>query len=170
MKHDYSQVCVAALVLAASIIHAVPVSAQSELFELSEAPTQSLAPALYEIPGEAGQELAIKVHIWGQVHRPGRYLVPDGTDLVGLISFAGGPTSGAKLKQVRLIHPRGDGEKVDEVNLNDFVDSGDPSLVPTLRPGDVIVIPASRSHSLLKYTGVVSVLALVANVVVTATR
>ena len=98
MNHVSLHACVASWVVVAFLLHAAPLSAQAELFDLSDAPTQSLSPALYEIPGEAGQGLAIKVHIWGQVHRPGRYLVPDGTDLVGLISFAGGPTSGAKLQ------------------------------------------------------------------------
>ena len=36
-------------------------------------------------------QLLIKVNVWGFVAKPGQYLVPSGTDLISLISFAGGP-------------------------------------------------------------------------------
>ena len=38
------------------------------------------------------EKLLIRVHIFGEVQKPGEYLVPDDTDLLELISKAGGPT------------------------------------------------------------------------------
>ncbi len=48
-------------------------------------------------------ELLIKVNIWGFVQKPGQYMVPNGTDLISLISFAGGPREEARLNNVKLI-------------------------------------------------------------------
>lgn len=145
-----------------------PCGAQSP-FEARSA-DQSPSPALYEIPGGSETELVINVHIWGQVLRPGRYLVPDGTDLVGLVSYAGGPTTAAKLQKVQLLRAQNAEGDVRRIDLKQFIQTGDPSLIPALEPGDIVVVPTSRSHSLLGWTGVVSVLALVANVVITASR
>lgn len=147
---------------------AAPARAQSQWETLGS--DQAPAPALYEIPGGSEAELAINVHIWGQVFRPGRYLVPDGTNLVGLISYAGGPTNAAKLQHVQLLRARNAKGDVRTIDLRHFIQSGDPSLIPTLEPGDIVVVPTSRSHSLLGLTGVVSVLALVANVVISASN
>jgi hypothetical protein len=48
-------------------------------------------------------ELLIKVNIWGFVQKPGQYMVPKDTDLISLISFAGGPLEQAKMKSVKVI-------------------------------------------------------------------
>ena len=48
------------------------------------------------------QQLQIMVHIWGEVNKPGDYLVPDGTTVLELISTSGGPTEYADLKHVQL--------------------------------------------------------------------
>jgi len=57
--------------------------------------------ALYYL-GEQ-DELLIKVNIWGFVQKPGQYMVPSGTDLISLISFAGGPREQANLKRIKII-------------------------------------------------------------------
>ncbi len=64
-------------------------------------PTIKNRGALYYL-GEQ-DELLIKVNIWGFVQNPGQYMVPNGTDLISLISFAGGPREQAKLNKVKLI-------------------------------------------------------------------
>jgi hypothetical protein len=48
-------------------------------------------------------ELLIRVNIWGFVQKPGQYMVPKDTDLISLISFAGGPLEQAKMKSIKLI-------------------------------------------------------------------
>lgn len=45
---------------------------------------------------------------WGFVQKPGRYEVPSSTDLIQLISFAGGPVQYAKLDNAREALSRGD--------------------------------------------------------------
>lgn len=51
----------------------------------------------------AQDELLIRVNIWGFVRKPGQYMVPKNTDLISLISFAGGPLEQAKIKKVKII-------------------------------------------------------------------
>jgi len=48
------------------------------------------------------EKLLINVHIWGEVRNPGEYLVPDDTDILELISKAGGPTEYANLSKVKI--------------------------------------------------------------------
>lgn len=48
-------------------------------------------------------ELLMRVNIWGFVRKPGQYMVPSDTDLISLISFAGGPVEQAKIKAIKVI-------------------------------------------------------------------
>jgi hypothetical protein len=132
-------------------------------------------PALAGGPGyratQSGAEsqFLIDVQVWGQVHQPGLYAVRDRTDVIGLLSYAGGPTDDAKLEDVRLI--RADGAPgVERIDLQAFVVEGKRASVGALRPGDVLLVPANRSHKLLRFTSVLSFLTLAANVAILATR
>ena len=57
--------------------------------------------ALYYLGDQ--DELLMRVNIWGFVQQPGQYMVPKDTDLISLISFAGGPREEAKIKKIKLI-------------------------------------------------------------------
>ena len=46
--------------------------------------------------------LQMKVHVWGEVSKPGEYLVPYNTNVLELISKAGGPTVYSNLSKIRL--------------------------------------------------------------------
>ena len=48
------------------------------------------------------ERLLITVHIFGEVRIPGEYLVPDDTDILELISKAGGPTEFSNLNKVKI--------------------------------------------------------------------
>jgi protein involved in polysaccharide export with SLBB domain len=47
-------------------------------------------------------EITMSVNLWGHVRNPGRYEVPISTDIVQLISYAGGPSSEADLGTVKI--------------------------------------------------------------------
>src|SRR5262245_62577333 len=53
------------------------------------------------LPGEH-QGLEMMVHIIGEVQKPGEYRVPDQTDLLQLLSKAGGPTQFSRLSAVSV--------------------------------------------------------------------
>jgi len=65
-------------------------------------PNQTLnLPAVYYY-GQ-GQGVQIDVNLWGEVKQTGKMIVPYTTDIISLISLAGGPTPNAKLDEVRII-------------------------------------------------------------------
>jgi len=68
------------------------------------------------------------------------YIVPDNTDLLALISLAGGPTENAKLTKVKIVRPTAEGEKIIWVNLNKYMESGAEKMIPTMKPGDTIIV------------------------------
>jgi protein involved in polysaccharide export with SLBB domain len=107
------------------------------------------------------REVQIEVQIWGQVTRPGMYHVPVATDVVGLISYANGPTDVAALNRVKLVrkgYPKGQTMKL---NLGRFIGSGDRSIIPMLESGDVVVVPTTSGHKISVFTSFVSQVAVV---------
>ncbi|MGA9117521.1 MAG: SLBB domain-containing protein [Bacteroidota bacterium] len=99
------------------------------------------ATASYYYIGKPG-ELTMQVNVWGFVRSPGRYEVPSGTDLVQLLSFAGGPTEGADMDDVRITRVIRRDTTVTRIVIE--VDLEDLHLVEpaklALYPGDTIFI------------------------------
>jgi hypothetical protein len=115
---------------------------------------------------ERGTEskLMVKVNVWGAVEKPGSQYVPDGTDLISVLSAAGGPLEGAKLSQVRLVRDF-DGEKSNMViDVNHCLKKGEPGQLPEIKPGDTIIVPKSKA-SFVKFIGVIYNIAVIASVV-----
>ncbi|HOO13982.1 MAG TPA: SLBB domain-containing protein [Candidatus Marinimicrobia bacterium] len=95
--------------------------------------------------------MLMTVKIWGEVTRPGLYDVPIGTDLIDLISAAGGPTTRANLSKVKLIHGSPDEEEnyVTIVNIKKFLETGDLDMIPEIKPSDTIVVPVKITQHFL---------------------
>jgi hypothetical protein len=92
-------------------------------------------------------ELQIKVHIWGEVNAPGMYSIPEGTDLITLFSLAGGHSKRANLSSVKVIHNIPE-ERVSIVNLEEFFRKGKRGKIPTLKPGDVVIVEEKKGVKL----------------------
>jgi protein involved in polysaccharide export with SLBB domain len=97
------------------------------------------------------KKLEMIVHIWGEVKSPGEYRVPDGTNVLELISKAGGPTEFANLKAVLLTRKGTPAEqtqatastakpRVFKVNLQQYLVSQQYELLLKLEPGDVVIL------------------------------
>jgi hypothetical protein len=155
-------------VLVLSTLWLVPVAVQGQGAQIGTPEWPGSPEGRYAIHSGPEDVLQIDVQVWGQVNRPGQYSVPDRTDLIGLISWAGGPTESAKLHDILVIRPLADKNRVQEVDIEKFLRSGDPLMIPRMSPGDVVVVPANRSHGIVRWAGVVSVAALVANVAILA--
>ncbi|HCK99692.1 MAG TPA: hypothetical protein DHW42_06275 [Candidatus Marinimicrobia bacterium] len=95
--------------------------------------------------------LLMTVKVWGEVKKPGLYDVPIGTDLVELISSAGGPTSMAKLTKIKVIHSSQKDEEnyVTTIDIKEFLDTGNSKLIPEIRPNDTIVVPIKPTQYIL---------------------
>lgn len=95
-------------------------------------------------------KINIEVSIWGFVRYPGKFVIPQGSTLVDLISYAGGPTVDAKLENIRLFRPKNDTLNISEdemivLDYNDIFWSEKVSLKKNrnilLKPGDILVFP-----------------------------
>ncbi|MDD3627309.1 MAG: SLBB domain-containing protein [bacterium] len=110
-------------------------------------------------------DLMMKVYIWGQVRSPGEFLVKDGTDLIGIISAAGGPTDYANLKKVRLIRVVDGKKEIIHIDLSKHIKSDDQIEIPKLQPGDIIIVPRSFRADWNVIIQVISQIAIIYNVI-----
>jgi polysaccharide export outer membrane protein len=110
------------------------------------------------------EQLKIKTYIWGQVRKPGLYIVPDNTDLLTLISLAGGPTEDAKLTKVKIVRPTTKGKKVILVNLKKYMENGDSKMIPILKPGDTVILSVTVYYAFRKGAQFLSNVAIVISV------
>jgi len=109
---------------------------------LSTTHTGASSAAYYYIskPGE----ITMSVNLWGYVRNPGRYEVPISTDLIMLLSYAGGPLREADLGSVRIARAvrREDAIRTVEYTVNlDRFDKLDEKA-RDIEPGDTIFIEA----------------------------
>lgn len=97
-------------------------------------------------------ELLIPVNVWGFVQRPGQYMVPNNTDLISLISFAGGPSEGAKMRKIKIVRndPR-TGNRIYSVNIKKFLNTADSKLIPALKPGDTVIVKGTTLSWIQKF-------------------
>jgi len=146
------------------------------VFALAQEPLQQgqvrqNVPVIQQV-GEGNQyylgqanELLMRVNVWGRVLRPGQYFVPATTDLVTLISAAGGPVARARLSDVRVVRPTTTGEnQIIEVNLKKYLKTGDKRLIPSLKPEDTVIVNGSVWQLVADVAQIVSGVAVVATV------
>lgn len=127
--------------------------------------SQSLQTASqYYLERGTESKLMMKVNVWGAVQEPGSQYVPDGTDLISVLSAAGGPIEGAKLSKVRLVRNFNGEKRNTLINLSRCLKKGEVGTLPEIKPGDTIIIPKSRV-SFGKVLGVVYHIAVIASVV-----
>lgn len=126
-------------------------------------PKQIERGAQYYIGDE--NQLMIRVNIWGRVQKPGQYFVPSDTDLITMISVAGGPADKSRIDNVKVVRINASGvEEVIEVNIKKYLKTGDRELIPDLQPEDTILVSGSMWYIFTSVVQVVSQLAIVANV------
>ncbi len=107
-------------------------------------------------------EITMQVNLWGNVKNPGRYEIPISTDIVQLISFAGGPLPEADLGTVRIIRiaREGGSKKVQfSINMNRIDQIDEQAL--SLHPGDTIFIDRV-SFTFESFVGILTTAATVA--------
>jgi len=108
-------------------------------------------------------ELTMQVNIWGFVQHPGRYEVSSSTDLVQLLSYAGGPTQDADMTDVRITRfIRRDGviaTREMRLNLKQLDKVEEARLL--LQPGDTIFIDHTSWLTIRDVVSVVTTAAIV---------
>lgn len=93
-------------------------------------------------------QVLMAVNVWGFVNVPGQYMVPLETDLVSLLSYAGGPKEDARIKRIRVVRTTAanDSSTVIDVDVKNFVNIGDIKENPLLLPGDTVVVSGTTFH------------------------
>lgn len=126
------------------------------------------------LPGER-QGLEIMVHIMGEVQKPGEYRVADQTNLLELLSKAGGPTQFSRLSSVSVRRvptgrpvaatPGGTAPQVEiiRVNIAEILRKPDAAPPPMLQPGDFVFVPKNSWHTWKNVASVVRDMSVVAS-------
>ena len=120
--------------------------------QISSVPFQEKRAAQYFLGGE--DQVLMAVNVWGFVRQPGQYMVPYDTDLVSLLSFAGGPMEDAKITSIRVVRAstlEDEEGQVIQVDVKDYLQNGRSDLIPVLRPGDTIVVSGTTFYFVKKF-------------------
>jgi len=121
----------------------------------------------YSLGRQQQEELMYPVKIWGEVVRPGIYDVPLTSDIIAIISYAGGPTNMAKLTNVRLLRNElmeDESHVLVVVDIERYIETGDKNLLPDIRPGDTIMIPPRFIKRITDVLGTASAVLSIVNV------
>jgi hypothetical protein len=148
---DWASIAVSILI---TLIAAGGASAQPRTDQkpppIQQPPAQPTTPQDKYLMGLESR-LEIVVHVMGEVERPGEYRVTDDTDVLELISKAGGPTRFANMSGIRLrrIEPAGTlqqagAESLVEIDLSAFLKNQNEPAPPLLYPGDVVTVPRNK--------------------------
>ncbi len=118
------------------------VSLSAQVLQGGLAPTlPSASAASYYYIAKPG-ELTMQVNVWGFVKNPGRYEVASSTDLIQLLSFAGGPIEYAKMDEVKITRFVKNNSTITKreivLNLEQLAKIEETNLI--LYPGDTIFI------------------------------
>jgi len=133
----------------------------------------------YLLGEERGLEMV--VHVLGEVARPGEYRVPDDTNVLELLSKAGGGSQLSKLSEVTITRMQPSAEvasgthqvpaaqRVFRVNIEHIL-QGKTAEVPILQPGDVVTVPRNSWSAWRTTAAVLRDLSIVATTYFLAVR
>ena len=93
--------------------------------------------------GQEAGTVMMKVNLWGAVRKPGIHHIPVKTDLVALMSFAGGPNDNAIIDEITIKRQQGNKQTRINVDLSQLI-HGEYNGNLTLQPDDIIVVPANE--------------------------
>jgi polysaccharide export outer membrane protein len=112
---------------------------------------------VYIIPAEG-----FMVHVLGEVQRPGFMRVPEGTTIQEAVGMMNGFAPLADKKHIVLIRkneesgmPQGSEAAEQIFNLELFIEKADRSANPSLKSGDVIIVPRLPESERIKYINVI---------------
>ncbi len=88
--------------------------------------------------------------ILGAVNRPDNYPISSEVTLIELVSMAGGYTSDARLKKIKIFH-KDKLQPPTEVDLDYYIERSDIENVPRIKAGDIVFVP--RQENLVKEFG-----------------
>lgn len=82
------------------------------------------------------------IYVMGSVGTPGRFAFNENLHFLDILAAADGPTAAADIQRIRVSHRDGNDSRVSHVNMALYFETGDESLLPSVKPGDVIYVPS----------------------------
>ena len=82
------------------------------------------------------------IYVFGQVGAPGRYRFTNAMHFLDILAAADGPTEKADISSIRISHRNKNQPNVSTLDLHLYFETGDETLLPNVKPGDTIFIPA----------------------------
>jgi len=119
-------------------------------------PSHSLGAGEY-IHGQGYGKILMRVMMFGAVPQQGIHYVPEGTDLLFALLYAGGYAETTKLNGI-TIRRRGIQELL-EVDLEDLIEEG--KSIPKLADGDVVNVPYNWKKDYQEFSFIASMLTTV---------
>lgn len=98
------------------------------------------APGSEYVSGSYPGAILMPVNLWGSIAKAGIHHIPTKTDLVTLLSLAGGPGADAELSKILIKRRMGGQEQVLRIDAMELLEK--PGVrSPILEANDIIVIP-----------------------------
>ena len=95
------------------------------------------------VSGNYPGAVLMPINLWGAVGKPGIHHVPTRTDLITLLSLAGGPLPDAKIDTILIKRRASQGEQVIKIDADDFLSK--PGVQsPVLEANDIVIIPRDK--------------------------
>lgn len=135
-----------------------------QLGESMRSPSDAALRGSVYVYGDQSLDVLIPVRIIGAVAKGGIHFVPQQTDLITLISLAGGTIEKAELDNITIRRELKGKEEVIPVNLEALVRDS-KAATPKLMANDTILIPVDKSvisDDVLKTMSIITGLATVA--------
>jgi hypothetical protein len=95
------------------------------------------------VSGDYPGALLMKVNLWGAVNKSGIHYIPTQTDLVTLLSYAGGPTDRADLDSVSIKRYVDGKETIVKVDADKLLTNAG-GVNPQLEANDIVVVPSKK--------------------------
>ena len=98
------------------------------------------------------------INIWGHVNKPGNYLVYSTTDVITILTMAGGLKSGAAIDKIKLFREIPDkyGDQTYIINMEEFIKTGERQYFPVVLPNDAFYVPQKVSSYILSNVGLIN--------------
>ena len=105
--------------------------------DLPESPTDNNSTWIRLVKEQA-------IYMMGAVNNPGRFAFSEKLGFLDILTAAQGPSPEADLTKVRIIHRGEKIPRVSHVNLLEYFETGDETLLPQVKSGDSIFIPSNE--------------------------
>jgi len=105
------------------------------------------------------------VRVLGAVGAPGRYRFEETMTILDLLAEAGGPSTSALQDRILVVNRARREEQATRFDLEKFAESGDPSLLPLLQPGDTVYVPGREQSAWFDIMGGVKDIVLILSMV-----